>query len=253
MTSSTTSPPSTFRERFDVHGYDLDAFGQLAVPALSGFLVEAAGLHAQELGVGFEALQAKGLAWVLARQRIAVLEELRMGDVLEIETWPAGIERLAALRHFVVRRGAVEVARAVTVWFALDVATRRPVRLEDVLVDPRFPREPLAPILPDGGKLPALDRWSFQKRFHVRYMDIDVNQHVNNASYILWALEAIPEETWRRDRLVALDVSYLAEGHLGGGILSRIAPAGEGAFAHAVVREEDGKELARAATLWAPR
>ncbi len=248
----------TFRETFTVHSYDVDAFGVLAVPALTGFLMEAAGLHANRLGVGLEALIAKGLTWVLSRQRLEIPAPIRLGDVLEVETWPAGVERLAAFRDLVVRRrDGVEVARATTQWFVLDLASRRPVRPEAVL-DPRLPRERTPSILDLGaGKLPELRQWELQKRFHVRYRDIDVNLHANNASYVAWALEAIPLEVWQSSRLTAMEVHYLAECRLGGAILSRLvrrdAEAPATAFAHAVVREEDEKELARVTTAWAPR
>jgi hypothetical protein len=48
-------------------------------------------------------------------------------------------------------------------------------------------------------------------------------------------------------------VHYLAEGRHGHAILSRLARTGERAYAHSIVREEDGKELARLATAWTAR
>ncbi|WP_242396013.1 acyl-[acyl-carrier-protein] thioesterase [Anaeromyxobacter oryzisoli] len=245
---------ATFHETFAVHTYEVDAFNALAVPALSGFLVEAAGLNAAELGVGLDTLMSKGLTWVLVRQRIEQTAPIGLGDVLDVETWPAGIDRLAALRDFVVRRDGAEVARATSQWFVLDLETRRPVRPEAVL-DPRFPRERTgAPVvqLPPG-KLPELSTWEFERRFHTRYADIDVNLHVNNGSYVAWALEAIPRDVWRSSRLAALDVQYLAECHYGSAILSRHARAAPDAFHHAIVREEDQKELARVTTAWVAR
>jgi medium-chain acyl-[acyl-carrier-protein] hydrolase len=241
------------RESFAVHTYEVDAFGTLAVPALSGYLSEVAGLHATELGVGLEALMARGLTWVLVRQRIENPLPVQLGDAIEIETWPSGIDRLAAIREFVVRRGGEEVARATTQWFVLDLATRKPVRPGEVL-DPRFPREARPPAVPlSHGKLPELRAWDFQKRFHVRYSDIDANLHVTNTSYVAWAIEAVPRDLWQSSRLASVEVQFLAETHHGAAILSRIAPAGDGALAHAIVREEDGKELARLATRWIRR
>lgn len=241
------------KETFPIHTYEVDAFGVLAVPALSGYLQEVAGLHASELGVGLDALRARGLTWVLARQRIELPVAAVLGDALEIETWPSGIERLAAIREFAVRRGdGTEIARATTQWFVLDLATRRPVRPGQVL-DPRFPREPRTPAIALSGKLPELREWEIQKRFHVRYGDIDVNLHVTNASYVTWAVEAVPRDVWQASRVCALEVQYLSEGHYGAAILSRAVRTGERAFAHAIVREEDEKELARVATEWAPR
>src|SRR5512138_2716016 len=209
-------------ESFAVHTYEVDAFGTLAVPALSGYLSEVAGLHATELGVGLDALMARGLTWVLVRQRIENPVPVALGDTIEIETWPSGIDRLAAVREFVVRRGDEEVARATTQWFVLDVATRKPVRPADVL-DARFPREPVAPAVPlSPGKLPELRAWDFQKRFHVRYSDIDVNLHVTNTSYVAWAVEAVPRDLWRSSRLASVEVQFIAETHHGAAVLSRL-------------------------------
>ena len=149
------------------------------------------------------------------------------------------------------------MARATTQYFVLDLASRRPMRPETVL-DPRLPRERTPSLLELGpARHHDLSSWDFQKRFHVRYQDIDVNLHANNASYVAWALEAIPIEVWQTARLTAMEVHYLAECRLGGAILSRLvrrdAEAPGAAFAHAVVREEDEKELARVTTAWAPR
>lgn len=242
------------REAFTVHSYEADAFGTLAFPALAGYLQEIAGHHARSLGVGLDALQERGLTWVLVRQRVENPVPVALGETIEIETWPAGVDRLAALRNFVVRSATGgEVARATTHWLVLDVARRKPVRPGDVL-DPRFPRDP-APSAAElsPGKLPELREWELQKRFHVRYADIDQNLHVTNATYPTWAIEAVPREVWHSSRLAAVEVHYLAEVHHGAAILSRLARKDERSFAHAIVREEDGKELARLTTEWAPR
>jgi acyl-ACP thioesterase len=239
---------------FPVHSYEVDAFGTLVVPALSGYLQEIAGRHAAVLGVGLDVLRARGLTWVLARQRVELVAPVSLGDVLAVETWPSGVERLAATREFVARRGdGAEAVRATTQWYVLDLATRKPVRPEQVL-DPRLPRERTPSVAPLGpGKLPALATWELQKRFHVRYADIDQNLHVTNASYVTWAVEAMPVDRWRASRLAEVEVQYLAEGLYGAAVLSRVAADGPDRFAHAIVREEDGKELARLVTRWTAR
>ncbi len=243
------------KELFPVHKYEVDAFGVLAAPALSGYLSEIAGHHAEELGVGLDALMARGVTWVLSRLRLESPVAVRLGDELEVETWPSGLERLFANREFVVRRGAdgAEVARATTQWLVMDLASRKPVRPADVL-DPRVPREaaPSAVAL-TRGKLPELRDWEVQKRFHVRYADIDQNLHVTNTSYVAWAVEAMPREVWQGSRLAALEVQYLAETRHGEAILSRLARTADGGHAHAIVREDDGKELARLVTRWVAR
>ncbi len=244
----------SLRSRFTVHTYEVDAFGELAVPALTGFLAEAAGDHATALGVGLEDLMARGLTWVLVRQRVEVLRAPRLHEELEVETWPSGIDRLAALRDFRVRGAdGAELARAISQWYVLDLATRRPRPPLEVLDAARFQAgAPHAAAFADG-KLPALERWDREKRFHVRYADIDRNLHVNNGSYLAWAIEGMPREVWQGSRLAAVEVTYRAECTLGSAILSRVLPAGGGAYLHGIVREEDGKELARLSTRWVAR
>jgi acyl-ACP thioesterase len=256
------------KEGFPVHKYEVDAFGTLSPSALQGYLSEIAGLHADELGVGLETLMARGVTWVLSRLRLEIPTPIVLGDELEIETWPSGIERLFALREFVVRRRGEEVARATTQWLVLDLTTRKPVRPADVL-DPRFPRQPTPPVAPvSRARLPELAaREVVERRFHVRLADIDQNLHVTNTTYLGWAMEAVPQEVWRSHRLASVEVQYVAETLYGDVVLSRArrqaraqgqpdeatpAPRQED-FAHAIVREPDGKELARLATSWAAR
>lgn len=243
------------RSRFKVHTFEQDAFGLLAAPALTDFLAETAGLHAHVLGVGLEALMPRGLTWVLARQRVEILRGVGLHEELEVETWPSGLDRLAALRDFRVRGpDGAEVARATSQWFVLDLQTRRPHPPSAVLDPARFDLRDAPRAAAFGeGKLPALEAWDQEKRFHVRYGDIDQNLHVNNGSYLEWAIEVVPREVWQGSRLAELEVSYRAEGTLGSAVLSRSAARPDGAFAHAIVREEDGKELARLTTRWVKR
>jgi acyl-ACP thioesterase len=238
-------------ERFEVHTYEVDAFQKLAVPALAGFLQEVAGHHASEMGCGFEAMKARGLAWVLLRQRVEVAHPIALGEVLEVTTWPSGVDRLAALREFVVRRrDGAEVARATTQWIVMDLERRRPVRPDRVL-EPAH-REPREHVLPaPEPELPVPSSWEAERRFSIRYQDIDMVLHVNNTSYAGWAIEALPRETWQSHRLASLEAHFLAECQYGSTVISRLS--GSGPFLHGIFREEDGRELARLRTSWVAR
>jgi medium-chain acyl-[acyl-carrier-protein] hydrolase len=240
-------------ETFPVHSYEVDAFGLLAPPALAGYLQEIAGHHADEMACGLDAMQSRGLAWVLARQRLEIESPIRAGDVIEIETWPSGVERLFALRDFHVRRpDGATAARALAHWLVIDLETRRPVRPDRVLEE-RFRAGTEHVFAAAAPPMPEADRADAERVLDVRYGDIDQIRHVTNSRYLAWALEALPEATWGSDRLAAAETHFLAECRLGGRVVSRLARLGEREFAHAVVREEDGKVLARLRTAWTPR
>jgi acyl-CoA thioesterase FadM len=240
------------RASFEVHGFDADAFGHLAPAALAGYLQEAATRSADALGCGRADLNRRGLTWVLAQEQVVLDQPLRLGDTIEIETWHSGVAGPAALRDFRLLRDGEEVGRAFTSRAALDLATRRPVRLQQVL--PGELHAETAHLLPAAPRrLPHLGAAVIERRFQVRFADIDANLHVTNASYLGWALEAVDEPAWRARRLAAFDIRFLVECKMGTFVRSRSAPEGQGTLLHSIVREEDGLELARARTAWVPR
>jgi acyl-ACP thioesterase len=239
-------------ERFTVHSFDADAFGFLTPAALAGYLQEAAGRSADALGFGLARLNQQGVTWVLARERVVLDQPIRFGETLTVETWPNGLDRLAALRDFVLKRDGVEIGRALTTWFALDLATRKPVRPDKLFPPELHPQGPHVLPLAEP-PLATLAAHEVERRFQVRLADIDANQHVTNASYVAWALEAVDEACWRGQRLASLDVQFLAECHHGSYVRSRSAVQPDGSRLHAIVREDDGKELARVRTGWAAR
>src|SRR5664280_363543 len=239
----------TIEVAFTVRSFESDAFGYLAPAALAGYLQEAAGQSADSLGFGLSNLNRKGLTCVLVREQFALNEPIRMGDTVQVETWPSGIDRWAVLRDFRLLKGDREVGRALTSWFVLDLQTRHPVRPKLVLTDTYHAQTPhVLPVMSEP--LAALAEASLQRRFQVRFADIDANLHVTNASYITWVLEALDEAAWRDQYLKSLDIQFLAECSLGTFVYSRSAIEAPGRRRHSVIREEDEKELARATTEW---
>lgn len=243
---------TSLKESFAVRSYEVDAFNDLAVPALWGYLQESAGLSADSLGFGVKRCLEAGYTWVLARQRLEISRAARFGETVEIETWPNGIDRLAAHREFVVRARGEEIARATSTWFLLDLKTRRPVDPGSAL-DSAFPRErgPSVIALP-GPKVPEIGAQELERPFAIRFADIDLNWHVNNVSYVQWLLEAVPKEVWHERRPAVVDAQYVAECDWGGRVLTRARATGPDQFLHQVVRE-DGREIARGATAWVAR
>jgi acyl-CoA thioesterase FadM len=246
------APVETTRAAFTVQSFDADAFGLLMPAALAGYLQEAAGRSAEALGFGMGRLNQQGLAWVLSRQRVVLDVPLRLGDVLQVETWPSGIDRIQALRDFRLTRDGVEVGRALSAWLVMELASRRPRRPDKLLPPERHAQvDHVMPLF--AAPLPALGPAALERSFQVRYADIDAVGHVTNASYVGWAMEAIEEPAWRSLRLATLDVQFLAETTLGQSVLSRSASEADGTLLHELVRQPDGKPLARARTGWVAR
>ena len=240
---------AVFVSVFSVRSFDIDAYGYLSPARIAGYFQQAASESADALGFGLTDLNRRGLTWVVVRQQWELDEALMLGDELCVETWPSGIERRAALRDFRLLKDGREVGRAVTSWLVLDMTNRRPVRPSTVLSDPFHPQVPHV-LQPAVEPIPALNAHSEQRRFEVRYSDIDLNHHVTNASYVGWALEAISASTWSDCRLAKFDVQFMAECGLGASVISRSSQQETDRWLHSIVREDDQKELARAVSTW---
>jgi medium-chain acyl-[acyl-carrier-protein] hydrolase len=241
-----------YRCGFKVHSFDSDAFGAVTAPRLLGYLLESAGGSADALGFGIEALQRQGLTWVLGRIQIVVDARIAVGDALEVETWPSGLLRSAAMRDFRIRRAGLEVGRATSTWFVLDMATRLPERPGKLLPERLRPQTQhlvaLSPVI-----APMPEPATLARPYDVRKSDIDLNQHVTAASYVGWAMEAIPNDLWSSHRLASLDVQFVEECHLGGTIVTEAALVEDGILLHRISRCDDGKELTRLRTTWVLR
>jgi acyl-ACP thioesterase len=247
---------TTYREGFQVRSYETDTQGRLQVPILCRFLEEAAVAHAAILGVAVESLIDSGVAWVLSRLHLEMECWPAADEEIVIETWPEAASRLFTERRFdVLDSSGQRIGAVSTLWLVLDLERRRPVRLPPQVTD-RLHEHELGPEPRKFGDLVAPDPIERELGFTVRRSDLDLADHVNNTSYVEWAIEAAPDEVWSTTDLAELEIHYLSECHHGQTVLSRSQVVDQGKeteVRHQLTRHEDGAEVARALTLWRPR
>ena len=242
----------TFVQSYRVHTYESDGDGRVRAAALLNYLQDAAGGHAGSLGYSVLDLLKSGKTWVLSRNHVRILRYPLQGDDVRVTTWPSGSRGLFALRDFEAADSRGSVLVGTTSWMIIDVATRRPVPVADLLpADYGLDKRALDDNFPS---IPPLGAAARETGFRATLRDIDWNRHVNNAVYVSWALEGAPPEILDRRRLAEVEVSYRAEAFCGDEVLSRVGPdegtVPEAAFLHQIVRPADGVELARLRTRW---
>ena len=92
------------------------------------------------------------------------------------------------------------------------------------------------------GKIRLPEKFDVEKTFEVRFDDLDVNRHVNNANYIVWAIEPLDFEFRRSHKLKIVDMMFKKEIAYGHKVLSEVA-INENNTVHAVKNAETGEEL----------
>lgn len=210
-------------------------------------------MHAAALGVGVEVLIDGGVAWVLAHLRLEVGRWPGPDTEIVVRTWPEAANRLFTERRFeVLDSSGDRLAAAFSLWLVLDLERRRPVRFPALVLDALARHE----LGSQPMKQPRLDPPNPADRdliFTVRRSDLDLADHVNNTSYVEWAIEAVPDEVWGRRELAELDISFLSECHHGQTMVSS-SETTEGVDAvevrHLIARRDDGEAVARARSVW---
>ncbi len=110
-------------------------------------------------------------------------------DEIEIKTWPKGADGFFALRDFEIYCKGTIVGRVTSSWLILDRDTKRPRKPEDF----NFVHEDFiskAAIERKLEKVVFKGELNELERRKVYYSDLDVNKHVNNATYVRWILDS---------------------------------------------------------------
>ncbi|MFA7187918.1 MAG: acyl-ACP thioesterase domain-containing protein [Alphaproteobacteria bacterium] len=180
-----------YTENKIVKTYQCDKHGFIRPVILMNYLQDVADTHAEILGAGRVFCIEKGTAWVVTHYLVDIVELPRESDELVITTWPAAHGPLKAVRDFEVHGldGRLMV-RATSQWILINTAVRRPIRLNDYLPADWTDGAPRALDLPFD-KFPDFAPTEKDTQFLIRYDDVDVNQHVNNAIYAKWATESV--------------------------------------------------------------
>ncbi len=231
---------------YAVHGFDCGYGSGFRVLSLANFLQEAAGLSASELGIGMEHLQAEGRTWMLSRIDLRVDALPEPGQRAAVRTWPAGTERLFALRDLVMLDAAgTPLVRAVYAYLVVDLAARRPLRPERLL-SPDMKVDLPHPVPDYRHAVPAAPETALSFEPVVRPACIDHNGHANNAWLIDWLVDAVPRAE-RGSGLRELRVEFAAEALEGEKLGARWARGGAGVLSEL----RRGTDLvARAETVW---
>ncbi len=252
MTSPSSGAPYQHEIGFTVRACEAGPFGVIRLANFLDYFQEAAGEHAGLLGVSVHELLKQKLTWVLSRYHVQFNRYPVWGETVRMRTWPSTRRQLFALREFeAVDAGDEVIARGTSSWMVIDLATKKPVRLDERLGD--FPQDPTRALADEFPPLPILNRTDFERTFFVRQGDLDWNRHANHVVYIEWAVEAAPPDIVTGFRPVEIEADYRGEARYGDVVRSRVetAPAAAGpVFIHQIVKEKDGVELARLRTVW---
>ncbi len=176
---------------FDIGWHDVNARGDIKIPSLSSLLQEMAWRHADALGVGYEKLFEQGMAWVISRFRLQIIQPPGWLDTIKIKTWPSGLDKFFANREFLVYNDRDEViAKASSAWLIIDFNSRRLLKPEP-LNSIAYSYNSERPFEEGLQRLHPAKEEEKLATYEVRWSDMDKNQHVINTKYIEQVIDTL--------------------------------------------------------------
>ncbi len=193
----------------ELQAYQCDRYGYMRPLILMNELQGLGDRHAEILGVGRTFLIENNVAWVVTHYLVDIIESPRESEELTFITWPSVSDSLRTTRDFEIRGADGRLlVRATSQWVLLDMTTRRPLRLDANL--PVFAKNPNRAWDRTFDKYPDI----VPQKTHVfkcRFDDIDVNQHINNAVYAVWATESVGYVYRNTHRLRRIELNFKRE------------------------------------------
>ncbi|MCM1110843.1 MAG: thioesterase [Clostridium sp.] len=210
-----TPRPEEYIHRYFLVASHCNAQQELSLAMLVRQIIDVAVEHANRIHVGYSDLQSIGALWVLSRITIKIDRMPRIEENYSLLTWVESFSRIFSERNFVILDGSGRpVGYARTLWVGINLETRRPADLSQLVVgrDLTSPREcpfEAQPKLREFTEATDIEHYRFVPT------DIDFNRHVNSTRYIELILNQWSLDFFDRHSISEFDIAYKSEAHYG--------------------------------------
>ena len=195
-----------FSHDYLVHYYEADSARRLTLSALVQYFEDIAILHSAKAGYDLEYFDANHCGWMLLKWDISIRSLPVFGQRMTVATRVHAMKRFLADREFVMTASdGTVLAEGRSNWLLVDTDKRRPLRVSEeqcsafnvsAASEAAFIAiEDVPPVTEvEAGAASAIATEIFRRQVIAGNTDIDTNRHVNNVSYLDWALDSLPAD-----------------------------------------------------------
>ncbi len=165
--------------------------------------------HATDHGIGADFCNAHKVAWILASYHIVIERMPRADEELKVSSWPSNLRKIGVKREYLVECNGEVLVRAAALWICLNTETRKLTSMLNYVPNVEVIEEEALETA--FSKLVKVENMEKQKTFPVLYNDLDLNNHVNNSCYPVWAFDALSPDWQINNTLKELEIQFKEE------------------------------------------
>ena len=202
-----------FSKSYTITDNATDRYDRLRPSMLLFFAQDAATNHCARLGMDWNTMAAKGMFWAVTRTKVEIHRLPHHGETVTVKTWPMTNTRVAYPRatEMYDENGAL-LLQMVSLWVLMDMEKRSMILPGKSGLD--FCGADLGTELKPPAGLPLAEAQYTACRT-VRFSDLDINGHLNNARYLDWVADLTDSEFQREHDLKQMVICYLSEAREG--------------------------------------
>jgi len=218
-----------FERSYIVDAQDIDEHGYLSMPVLARYLNDIMELNAESYGAGADYHLAQNLAWVLVEYQIDIQRLPGEDEIITVGTLPYAFKRMMGYRKYrILDEVGNPLIKGKGKFMLINLSSKEIVRPSRELLE-KFTDAKIGETLP-------FPKWKVDNKrelsrhdYKVNAADIDVNGHVNNASYIRMLCDAF-SDTVPFHKTEKLFVKYKKEAFEGDALTFRLYSCDQGYY-----------------------
>ena len=180
----------TFEKCYELRAADFDCYDRIHPSSILSLFQDVAGIHANELGIGFAALMENKTIWVLTKVCYELVRTPRRYETVRVRTWPLPPGRVNFRREYCIERldGTVLV-QGTSEWVVVHSEKRRVLPAADVYPSDDYCTDTCFP----GrlAKVPLFDVEDEGREVVPGFTQLDINGHINNTCYADFVMDAL--------------------------------------------------------------
>lgn len=208
-----------FQQKYKVPYYETEISGKMKLPTIFNVALQVSGEQSTVLERSDEYVKSLGLTWIVTEYLVELTRLPSFNEEIIIETEATSYNKFFCYRRFTFKDEKGDILLTIdSTWCLINTETRKPAHVPDEIVAP-YESEKVRTIKRTE-KIPALENYR-HKTYQVRYLDLDINQHVNNSKYLDWMFDSLDYDFLATHQVETLHLKYVKEVYYGTNIESR--------------------------------